>query len=296
MSELSPVVLQLMAGANRGDAEMVRTALANGADVNARDVGGKTALMRAAQDGHATVIQLLLSQAADVHAKDPHARTALSYAIGESGNAASVELLFAAGAKYEPRNLSWSTVGQKAFSTSYNGQPPILEIIKRWTEIVRDPQVPRIYIEGLLASAKDADRGLSNVLSELSKLPLKNQDQSLVLGLHGFMDLLLGDGLKECMSSYNLLSALAGFKRMGAVNAEKVLDTALRAAHNGELPTTAVGLHQNEEVLSNLLAAESALCECHEEVQTCLLGFIKTHKDTLGETYILNTRSKPLNG
>src|SRR5437588_6754931 len=60
----------LLAAAGKGDAAAVKALLAKGADVNARNAYGATALSFAADKGHLEVVKLLLQHKADVNAKD----------------------------------------------------------------------------------------------------------------------------------------------------------------------------------------------------------------------------------
>lgn len=84
--------------AGDGKADDVRALLAGGADVNAIDQYGYTALMDAAQEGHAEVVSALLAKGADVNAtrKDDN-WTALHYAAN-SGLADVVRILLDKGA------------------------------------------------------------------------------------------------------------------------------------------------------------------------------------------------------
>jgi ankyrin repeat protein len=83
------------ASANHGDT--VRLLIASGADVNARNSGGMTALMVAAFGGYVDPVRALLASKADPNAKDNQARTALMAAV-TNGDAAAVEALVASGA------------------------------------------------------------------------------------------------------------------------------------------------------------------------------------------------------
>lgn len=64
-----------------GDRAIVELLVAKGANVNARNGDGSTALMWAIQHGDKKVINLLLSKKADVNAKDSHGMTALDLAM-----------------------------------------------------------------------------------------------------------------------------------------------------------------------------------------------------------------------
>lgn len=60
----------LLAAVARGDAEVSRTALAQGADANAVNRSGQTALMLAALRGDAALVDLLLAGGADPQRTD----------------------------------------------------------------------------------------------------------------------------------------------------------------------------------------------------------------------------------
>ena len=81
----------------KGKTETVKLLLANGADVNAVDKKGRTALMIAAQEGRTKMVKLLLANGADVNAANTFGKTALSIAT-RRGDGALVELLKANGA------------------------------------------------------------------------------------------------------------------------------------------------------------------------------------------------------
>ena len=74
--------------AKAGQTALVKALLAIGADLQARDENGRTALMLAAAEGHDETVMLLLLQGADLDAKDGGGRTAL--VIAEQKEHASV--------------------------------------------------------------------------------------------------------------------------------------------------------------------------------------------------------------
>ena len=74
---------QLVEAAARGESDRVRALLDGGADIEARDKEGKTALMIAANRCRGQIVQLLLDSGADVNAKEkPSGETALCFAAG----------------------------------------------------------------------------------------------------------------------------------------------------------------------------------------------------------------------
>ncbi|MFA5135565.1 MAG: ankyrin repeat domain-containing protein [Patescibacteria group bacterium] len=71
----------LIAAAHWDDLAGVKEALAAGADVNAKDKCGKTALIEASSRwGHTEIVKALLAAGADVNAKDECGDTALIWA------------------------------------------------------------------------------------------------------------------------------------------------------------------------------------------------------------------------
>ena len=88
--------------ADMADTAAVAKALGEGANPNARDKYGTTALMRATKVGNVGSVAALLQAGADVNAQDEWGRTALMGALmdntGWQGNADVVRLLLASGA------------------------------------------------------------------------------------------------------------------------------------------------------------------------------------------------------
>ena len=86
-----------MEAAIGGHLELAKLLIDKGADVNARDKGGRTALMEAALEGHFELAKLLIDKGADVYAKQKSGWTALMSAAA-SGDLAMVKLLLEKGA------------------------------------------------------------------------------------------------------------------------------------------------------------------------------------------------------
>ena len=88
--------------ASNGDIESVRALLDKGADVNAKDNRGMTALMRAARNGEFDIVRVLIGRGARINEEDEIGKTALNYAQGKlTGEEKDdmVRLLKKAGAK-----------------------------------------------------------------------------------------------------------------------------------------------------------------------------------------------------
>ncbi len=77
---------------------IVQALLDAGADVNAKDNNGETALIQAASTGHTETVQALLDAGADVDAEGAFEMTALMWAK-RKGHTEIVELLKKAGAR-----------------------------------------------------------------------------------------------------------------------------------------------------------------------------------------------------
>ncbi|HZT44198.1 MAG TPA: ankyrin repeat domain-containing protein [Chthonomonadaceae bacterium] len=82
----------------------IRLLLAQGADVNARDISGETPLVGAAYTGNRALVQLLLDHGADIQIQDASGGTALTGAIS-SGNPDLVQMLRLHGAKFRQVDL-----------------------------------------------------------------------------------------------------------------------------------------------------------------------------------------------
>jgi len=98
-----PPTPPLIKAVSKGDTPTARVLLARGADVQARDATGRTALMYAAENGDPTTVQMLLIHGADVNARDWQGWTALIYAA-ENGDLSTVQTLLANKANVNARS------------------------------------------------------------------------------------------------------------------------------------------------------------------------------------------------
>jgi len=120
--------------ARNGDAAMTQMLLFAGANVKASTrLGGYTPLLMAAEHGHAAVISALLAGGADAKAANTLGTTALMLAAG-SGNATAVTTLVENGAEIEARE---KTFGQTPlmFATANNRVEAIKALIKAGADL-----------------------------------------------------------------------------------------------------------------------------------------------------------------
>lgn len=85
-----------------GDVRIVLELLGQGADVNARDRSGKTALMLAARAGHREVVETLIAHRADLNVTAKFGLSALMLAVVD-GHSEVARLL----ARARPRSVIW---------------------------------------------------------------------------------------------------------------------------------------------------------------------------------------------
>ena len=98
-----PVDTQLISAAERGDVAEVRSLLAQGASVTARDPRGRTALLAATHGDKPETARLLIAAGANVNAKDNLDDSAFLYA-GAEGRLEILKMTLAAGADLQSRN------------------------------------------------------------------------------------------------------------------------------------------------------------------------------------------------
>ncbi len=94
-SEETKILIKAAASGNYSE---VKRLIEEGADVNARDRVGETALMGASWNGHTEVVKLLIEAEADINAQDNWGHTALKLASKE-GHTEIVKLLREASAE-----------------------------------------------------------------------------------------------------------------------------------------------------------------------------------------------------
>ena len=122
----------LMNAANFARDKVTKLLLKHGADVKIRDSSGKTALMYAADHEKDDVARLLLEHGADVNAKDKSGNTALMFAAGQEEQYITIEndkvvrLLLEHGAEVDAKNESGETALMVAASNGYEKNVTLL--------------------------------------------------------------------------------------------------------------------------------------------------------------------------
>lgn len=99
--------------AQTGDLDGLKAALAAGADVNARDGRGKTALMYVADQGYTLLVEPLLAANADLDVRAPDGATALFIAVSH-GHSEIISILMKAGADLTIKGPKAKTVTEVA--------------------------------------------------------------------------------------------------------------------------------------------------------------------------------------
>lgn len=94
---------KLLIAVQKGEAEKTKKLLSQGANANARDEKGATALMLAASKGRDNIVQILLQAGSDVQAKDKTLGAPVLYWAAESCNASILRTLIDAGADVNGR-------------------------------------------------------------------------------------------------------------------------------------------------------------------------------------------------
>ena len=109
-----------------GDYAEVKRLIAEGADVNAENKKGSTALMWASGEGHPEVVRLLVDAGADVNAQNNKGYTASMWA-SYYGQKEVAQLLIEAGADVNVQDNN----GKTALDASSYRHPEMIELLKK---------------------------------------------------------------------------------------------------------------------------------------------------------------------
>jgi ankyrin repeat protein len=165
----------LVGSAIRGDANSVKTLLDKGADVNARDMDGNTALDWAAGQGYVEIVKLLLDRGADVNVKDKMLGFTPLMTATRSGHTEIAKLLLDRGADVNVVS------GAVAFSwTSFDGSRSESGVRGGWTALMIAAQYGYVDIVKSLLERK-ADINLKDANGDTAlKLAEKNNYNEII--------------------------------------------------------------------------------------------------------------------
>ena len=121
-----------------GHTEIVSMLLEKGADVNAKTNEGITALIRASEKGHTETVARLLEKGADVNAKDSDGWTALMWA-SRNGHTETVTILLEEGADVNAKDNYF--LGSTALDIAIKKEHP--EIVKLLKQYIVAQTLPR---------------------------------------------------------------------------------------------------------------------------------------------------------
>ena len=150
--------------AKAGNLDGLKAALAAGADVNARDGRGWTALMHAVNKGYVLLVEPLLAAKADLDVRGPDGATALFMAVAH-GQTEIIALLMKAGADVSIKGPKGKTVvdvartryGDVENALQNNADPAVLALLagKTWAEAEDDAAFARAEAVGTEAAYEE---------------------------------------------------------------------------------------------------------------------------------------------
>ncbi len=129
----------LIKSARCGDQTKVKNLLSNGAEVNAKDKNGVTALLLASQNGHREVVEILLAKGAEVNAKEKKYGFTPLMLAAQNGHRGVVEVLLGKGAEVNVRSQDSSTA---LMAASGEGHQKIVEaLLTKGAEVLLVPKL-----------------------------------------------------------------------------------------------------------------------------------------------------------
>ena len=244
--KVSPIYM-----ASIGDVKKVAKLLDRGADVNAGDSHGFTALMAAAVEGHAEVVALLLDRGAAVDAKDNDGKNAM---IGAAlaGHAAVIEILVARGADVNIKdNNGWTPL----ITAASSGDPAGIKI--------------------LLAHGADVDAKDSNGWSALANAAITGHADAIKLLLAGKAKVNVKDKDGRVGMTDPLIAAIfSGHSDTAAVLLDHGADIHAKVDRNGMTALIAAAFRGDVAAVKLLLARGARVDEKDDHGRTVLMAAV----------------------
>lgn len=170
-------ITALMYAAESNYIKTVRTLISLGADVNFRNSKNtQTALMQAAWDNHIKITKLLLDHDADPNTRDKYGRTALIYACN-AGHTETARLLLGYGADPNIRDKNGGTALIRA---SINGHIEVIKLlVDSYADIGTKNEKGRTALDILKTHYPEQYKKLlQNKIKETRKRILKKEDST----------------------------------------------------------------------------------------------------------------------
>ncbi len=139
----------------KGDREKVQELIDAGADVDAQDLYGRTALMVAIDLHQKDIVELLLKHNANVNILDKEGQTPLMFAVS-CANDAMVELLLGAGADVTFKDDNGKTaldIAREEFAKLEEGQNYLKILYKKIGRMLVKAYIDRRKLEGAIQEA-----------------------------------------------------------------------------------------------------------------------------------------------
>lgn len=205
---------QLFEAMSFGDDGVINYLIDNGANINARDSGGRTPLMYVAISGRNDIVDLLIEKGANVNAQDNENKTALIYATLNDNEKVVGRLLEAKADPNLPAPGKDADPAQKALK---QGAGPLLFAVRRGNHAIA---------QRLLEAGADPNPNLGRAVVLLS-FAIDKKDKKMV-------ELLVEAGAK--ISNFNPIESSSMFpiefaRRKGALD---ILDYLIDKLNKGE--------------------------------------------------------------
>jgi len=194
-------IVPLLTAAGANCVDVVRLLLDRGADVNAKDGDGWTALMKAAQAGHPDMVRLLMQHGADMSIADKDGRTAWMFAAMSGSTEIADIFKQARAAQGANRKLDVSsptlTDGQpmpKQYTADgRNDSPPLAwtnvpEGTKSFAVVLEDPDAgnPPPFVHWVIYNIPPEAKGLPEAVPFEPDAKMPNDIAGATQGISGF--------------------------------------------------------------------------------------------------------------